>query len=80
MTLLVFFAVTSRRGDLEILGYVMLQWLCGRLPWEKNLANKEYVGNEKMRYYIYFVYKSNHFLIWSVLRYRRYTSDKILWF
>ncbi|KAK2568843.1 Serine/threonine-protein kinase VRK1 [Acropora cervicornis] len=42
--------VTSRRGDLEILGYVMLQWLCGRLPWEKNLANKEYVGNEKMRY------------------------------
>ena len=58
MTLLVFFAVTSRRGDLEILGYVMLQWLCGRLPWEKNLANKEYVGNEKMRYYIYLVYKS----------------------
>ncbi|XP_015754496.1 PREDICTED: serine/threonine-protein kinase VRK1-like isoform X1 [Acropora digitifera] len=42
--------VTSRRGDLEILGYVMLQWLCGRLPWENNLANKEYVGNEKMRY------------------------------
>ena len=58
MTLLLFFAVTSRRGDLEILGYVMLQWLCGRLPWENNLANKEYVGNEKMRYYIYLVYKS----------------------
>lgn len=58
MLLLLFFAVTSRRGDLEILGYVMLQWLCGRLPWENNLANKEYVGNEKMRYYIYLVYKS----------------------
>ncbi|PKK26313.1 vaccinia related kinase 2 [Columba livia] len=27
----------SRRGDLEILGYCMLQWLCGKLPWEQNL-------------------------------------------
>ncbi|XP_073250180.1 serine/threonine-protein kinase VRK1-like [Porites lutea] len=42
--------VTSRRGDLEILGYVMLQWLCDRLPWEKNLNDKEYVRNEKTRY------------------------------
>ncbi|XP_031779043.1 serine/threonine-protein kinase VRK1 [Nasonia vitripennis] len=25
----------SRRGDLETLGYNLLQWLCGRLPWEK---------------------------------------------
>ncbi|KZC09945.1 Serine/threonine-protein kinase VRK1 [Dufourea novaeangliae] len=25
----------SRRGDLETLGYNVLQWLCGRLPWEK---------------------------------------------
>jgi len=41
------FVVTSRRGDLEILGYVMLQWLCDRLPWEKNLSDKEYVSNEK---------------------------------
>ena len=41
--------VTSRRGDLEILGYVMLQWLCDRLPWEKNLADKEYVRSEKTR-------------------------------
>ncbi|XP_011500570.1 PREDICTED: serine/threonine-protein kinase VRK1-like [Ceratosolen solmsi marchali] len=24
----------SRRGDLETLGYNLLQWLCGRLPWE----------------------------------------------
>jgi vaccinia related kinase len=24
----------SRRGDLESLGYNMLQWLCGKLPWE----------------------------------------------
>ena len=42
-------AVTSRRGDLEILGYVMLQWLCDRLPWEKNLADKEYVRSEKTK-------------------------------
>ncbi|XP_051153821.1 serine/threonine-protein kinase VRK1-like [Leptopilina boulardi] len=25
----------SRRGDLETLGYNLLQWLCGKLPWEK---------------------------------------------
>ena len=43
------FVVTSRRSDLEILGYVMLQWLCDRLPWENNLENKEYVKNEKIR-------------------------------
>lgn len=26
--------VHSRRGDLEILGYNLVQWLSGRLPWE----------------------------------------------
>ncbi|XP_043271338.1 serine/threonine-protein kinase VRK1-like isoform X2 [Venturia canescens] len=25
----------SRRGDMETLGYNLLQWLCGRLPWEQ---------------------------------------------
>ncbi|XP_068420444.1 serine/threonine-protein kinase VRK2 [Eschrichtius robustus] len=29
----------SRRGDLEILGYCLLRWLCGRLPWEQNLED-----------------------------------------
>jgi len=28
--------VQSRRGDLEILGYNLVQWLSGRLPWEGN--------------------------------------------
>ena len=46
------FVVTSRRSDLEILGYVMLQWLCDRLPWENNLEDKEYVKNEKIRYLV----------------------------
>ena len=49
MLLLLLLIVTSRRGDLEILGYVMLQWLCDRLPWENNLEDKEYVKNEKIR-------------------------------
>jgi vaccinia related kinase len=40
----------SRRTDLEILGYVMLQWLCSKLPWEDNLADKDYVMNSKTRY------------------------------
>jgi vaccinia related kinase len=42
----------SRRTDLEILGYVMLQWLCSQLPWEDNLTDKDYVMNSKARYSI----------------------------
>ncbi|KAH8028198.1 hypothetical protein HPB51_014153 [Rhipicephalus microplus] len=39
----------SRRGDIEILGYNLLQWLCCRLPWEDNLKNPEYVSQQKSR-------------------------------
>ncbi|PNF39204.1 hypothetical protein B7P43_G01303 [Cryptotermes secundus] len=37
----------SRRGDLEILGYNILQWLCGKLPWEDNVADPEYIHTQK---------------------------------
>ncbi|XP_071522031.1 serine/threonine-protein kinase VRK1-like isoform X2 [Panulirus ornatus] len=37
----------SRRGDLEILGYNMTQWLCSRLPWEDNLQDCNYVFTQK---------------------------------
>lgn len=37
----------SRRGDLEILGYNMVQWMCGRLPWEDNLADPQLVAAQK---------------------------------
>lgn len=37
----------SRRGDLEILGYNIVQWLCGRLPWEDNLQDCNYVASQK---------------------------------
>ncbi|KAL6080742.1 hypothetical protein STEG23_013932, partial [Scotinomys teguina] len=40
----------SRRGDLEILGYCMIQWLSGCLPWEDNLKNPNYVRDSKIRY------------------------------
>ncbi|XP_051873879.1 serine/threonine-protein kinase VRK1 isoform X1 [Pristis pectinata] len=43
-------AAASRRGDLEILGYCMLQWLSGRLPWEDNLKDANYVRDEKLKY------------------------------
>jgi len=33
----------SRRGDLETLGYNLLQWLCGHLPWEDTLSDGEAV-------------------------------------
>lgn len=37
------FVVATKRGDLEILGYNMLQWLVGELPWEKNLKQPKTV-------------------------------------
>lgn len=35
------------RGDLEILGYNMLQWLVGELPWEKSLKQPKTVQDMK---------------------------------
>ncbi|XP_042547123.1 serine/threonine-protein kinase VRK2 isoform X1 [Dipodomys spectabilis] len=37
----------SRRSDVEILGYCMLQWLCGKLPWEQNLQDPVAVQTAK---------------------------------
>ncbi|XP_028939353.1 serine/threonine-protein kinase VRK2 [Antrostomus carolinensis] len=39
----------SRRGDLEILGYCMVQWLCGKLPWEQNLKDPVAVQTAKTK-------------------------------
>uniref|UniRef100_A0AAQ4R363 non-specific serine/threonine protein kinase n=1 Tax=Gasterosteus aculeatus aculeatus TaxID=481459 RepID=A0AAQ4R363_GASAC len=39
----------SRRSDLEILVYCMIQWLCGRLPWEDKLQDPLYVRDAKIR-------------------------------
>ncbi|XP_069706310.1 serine/threonine-protein kinase VRK2 isoform X1 [Phaenicophaeus curvirostris] len=39
----------SRRGDLEILGYCMLQWLCGKLPWEQNQKDPVAVQTAKTK-------------------------------
>eukprot|EP00069_Balaena_mysticetus_P007737 bmy_05669T0 len=40
----------SRRSDLEILGYCLLRWLCGRLPWEQNLEDPVAVQTAKTKY------------------------------
>lgn len=37
----------SRRSDLEILGYNLVHWMSGMLPWMDNLANHQYVHNQK---------------------------------
>ncbi|XP_061694036.1 serine/threonine-protein kinase VRK1-like isoform X2 [Syngnathoides biaculeatus] len=29
----------SRRGDIQILGFCLLHWLCGSLPWDNDLKN-----------------------------------------
>jgi len=41
---------TARRGDLEILGYNMVQWLVGSLPWEDKLKDQGYVHKQKERF------------------------------
>ncbi|OZC11905.1 hypothetical protein X798_01086 [Onchocerca flexuosa] len=40
----------SFRGDLEILGYNILYWLCGTLPWQKCLQKPEAVMMEKEKF------------------------------
>ncbi|XP_055495855.1 serine/threonine-protein kinase VRK1-like isoform X3 [Leucoraja erinacea] len=40
----------SRRSDLEILGYCMLQWLCGKLPWDRDLKDPVAVQQAKVKF------------------------------
>lgn len=40
----------TRRGDLEILAYNMLQWLASKLPWENNLSDPVHVHQQKTKY------------------------------
>ncbi|XP_062286944.1 serine/threonine-protein kinase VRK1-like [Scomber scombrus] len=39
----------SRRSDLQILGFCLLHWLCGSLPWDKFLNNPNQVQESKTR-------------------------------
>ncbi|KAM6197175.1 serine/threonine-protein kinase VRK3 [Sarcoramphus papa] len=40
----------SRRSDLESLGYCLLKWLCGFLPWSDELDKVETVVEKKEKY------------------------------
>lgn len=46
--ILLLFSVFGFRGDLEILGYNLVHWLNGSLPWEKDISNAAIVENEKI--------------------------------
>ncbi|XP_004077016.1 serine/threonine-protein kinase VRK1 isoform X1 [Oryzias latipes] len=39
----------SRRGDLQILGFCLLHWLCGSLPWDNVLKDPALVQQVKAR-------------------------------
>ncbi|KAF7394536.1 hypothetical protein HZH66_007710 [Vespula vulgaris] len=39
----------TMRGDMEILGYNMIHWLCGSLPWDKDLTNPTNVQKQKQK-------------------------------
>lgn len=39
----------SRRGDLEVLGYCLLHWQCGTLPWLPSLKNPAEVQEAKAK-------------------------------
>ncbi|NXR11052.1 VRK3 kinase, partial [Semnornis frantzii] len=40
----------SRRSDLESLGYCLLKWLCGFLPWSDELDKVQSVVEKKEKY------------------------------
>lgn len=40
----------SRRSDLQTLGYCMLKWLYGSLPWTNCLPNTEEITRQKQKY------------------------------
>ncbi|QGM48921.1 MPPV-297 putative serine/threonine protein kinase [Magpiepox virus 2] len=42
--------VVSRKGDLESLGYCMIKWLVGRLPWEGYEKDPDSVQNMKEKF------------------------------
>ena len=65
----------SRRGDLEILGYCLLQWASGRLPWEDKLTDKGKVAREKNELVIS-VYMLN-LNMWFIFRYMKKPSSLV---
>ena len=50
----------TRRGDLETLGYCMLEWANGRLPWDNEDCLEEVVAQLKMKW----VWLSMELLVW----------------
>ncbi|XP_077297829.1 nucleosomal histone kinase 1 [Arctopsyche grandis] len=42
--------VPTRRGDMEILAYNLVQWLTGSLPWETDLRHPKEVHAQKEKY------------------------------
>lgn len=55
----------SRRSDLQILGFCLLHWLCGSLPWDKVLKDPTQVQEAKARLVI--IRNFMHLITFSVV-------------
>jgi serine/threonine protein kinase len=57
----------SRRSDLEMLGYNLVHWISGKLPWMDSLSNHEYVHMQKngfmedIRYLLSYCFDGNRY-------------------
>lgn len=64
----------SRRSDLESLGYNIIYWLTGTLPWEDNIEDPETVEKKKLKC----LSNLKEFLVYTFKEYPKFVYDYFL--